>query len=158
MHLSCLITSNNELGNAGSNKIVSKWYYEVAPEESQYGSIKCELGKYYKNGVYLVFVYADNTAARDGLMEPVVLYRQCPIHPKSQWKAHTRNLALHLWIQNHHKIKIESSEVLFHVLEGPESDRGIGCRANDVLPQTRLGDLILTVLHFDIREIITQMW
>jgi hypothetical protein len=79
MHLSCLITSNNELGNAGSNKIVSKWYYEIAPEESQYGSIKCELGKYYKNGVYLVFVYADNTAARDGLMEPVVLYRQCPI-------------------------------------------------------------------------------
>ena len=25
-------------------------------------------------------------------MEPVVLYRQCPIHPKSQWKAHTQGI------------------------------------------------------------------
>lgn len=58
------------------------------PEESQYGSIRCEFGSCFKNGIYLVFIDADETAIRDGVMDPVLLDRKCIIHPNSPWKAH----------------------------------------------------------------------
>ena len=58
------------------------------PEESQCGSIKCEFGRNCKNGILLVFIDAESTAVRDGVMDPVSLDQQCTIHPKSPWNAH----------------------------------------------------------------------
>ena len=47
------------------------------PEESQCGSIKCEFGRNCKNGILLVFIDAESKAVRDGVMDPVLLDRQC---------------------------------------------------------------------------------
>lgn len=88
MHLSCL--SNSKKITEPRFQLI-KYQYDtiiITPEESQYGSIKCELRRNYKNGIYLIFVYADHTAARDGVIDLMSLDQQCPIHLKSQWKAH----------------------------------------------------------------------
>ena len=58
------------------------------PEESQCGSIKCEFGRNCKYGILSVFIDAESTAVRDGVMDPVSLDRQCTIHPKNPWDAH----------------------------------------------------------------------
>ena len=58
------------------------------PEESQCGSIKCNFGRNCKNGILLVFIDAEFTAARDGVIDTVLLDRKLIIHPNSPWKAH----------------------------------------------------------------------
>lgn len=57
-------------------------------EECQCGSIKCNFGRNCKNGILLVFIDAEFTAARDGVIDAVLFDRQCIIHPKSPWNAH----------------------------------------------------------------------
>ena len=88
MNLTWLSNPKNEFVLANPNKKYQGDTFIIMPEESQCGSIKCAFGKNCKNGILSVFIDAESTAVRGGVMDPVSLDRQCNIHPKSPWDAH----------------------------------------------------------------------